>query len=302
MFTFLFKKFLTASLFLILAFSINAQPYLNETSKWYELSGDIFSNYYRATVLEIVGDTIITEKTYKKIQRTSSYLQLEFNSYFDTVEYDPEVISYEFIREEGKKFYRWFYEEDRLFADFDLEIGDEIFAGFQGNKPIISIDSILVGGQYRKIFNVQDIGKIYEGIGSEKGLFEGLGISGDEAFSILRCFSHDGETFKINGRTPPSPLEAIECGEAFLVNIEQIENEDDVKVYPTITKNFIFVELEQSGKSEIAILNSLGKEIKRFQFSNINRGNINVEDLSTGIYFLQIDVGEKVYIKKIFKR
>lgn len=300
--TLFLRSSLTISFLLTLGFSINAQEYLSETSKWYELSGDIFSNFYKESILEVAGDTTINKKTYKKIQITSSVLTLEPFTENDTIEYIPETISYRYIREDDKKFFWWFYEEDRLFADYNLEIGDNIYLGFEGNKPITSIDSMLVGGKYRKIFYVDGGGKIFEGIGTEKGLFEGLGISGDEYFSILKCYSQDGETFKINGRTPPAALEPKECGEAFLVNVPQIVDDNIVKVYPTITKNTVFIETVLRGNAEILLFNSLGKIVKQFQFPNFEKESINIEEIVNGLYFLKIEAGSKIYVRKILKR
>jgi len=181
--TILLKSVLLTFVFLNLGISANAQEYLTETSKWYVLSGDIFSNYYQASKLEIVGDTIIQENTYKKIQVNSSYLKLEPFSESDTIEYDPAVVSLEFLREDSKKFYRWNNERDFLFMDFDLKIGDEVFGRFDYEK-IVSIDSIAVGQEYRKIFYTEGGGKIFEGIGSEHRNFRGRVF-----FSIKMLFS-----------------------------------------------------------------------------------------------------------------
>jgi len=297
----LLKGVLPTLILLITGISINAQEYLTETSKWYVLSGDVFSNYYQASKLEIVGDTIIKENTYKKIQVTSSYLKLDPFTDSDTIEYNPEVITLEFIREDSKKFYRWFYEEERLIMDFDLKVGDEVFGRFD-YEIIESIDSITVGGSYRKIFYTEGGGKIFEGIGTEYGLFEGLAILGDEYFSVLRCYFHDGESYKINGRSVPEALDAKECNEVFLINLIEFEEEVDIKIYPTIVKESIIVDLTSKDNYKVFLVNSIGQEIKRFQFDQIVKDRINVEDLEIGIYFLQVDNGEKIYTKKILKR
>lgn len=299
--TILLKSVLLTFVFLNLGISANAQEYLTETSKWYVLSGDIFSNYYQASKLEIVGDTIIQENTYKKIQVNSSYLKLEPFSESDTIEYDPAVVSLEFLREDSKKFYRWNNERDFLFMDFDLKIGDEVFGRFDYEK-IVSIDSIAVGQEYRKIFYTEGGGKIFEGIGSEQGLFEDLGILGDEYFSVLRCYFHDGEAFRINGRSVPDALDAKECDQVFLTNSIEIDDHQDVKIYPTIVEELILIDSKYIGKSKILLINSMGQEVKRFELDEIVKEKINVADLNKGIYFIQIHIDEKIYTRKILKR
>jgi len=109
-----------------------------------------------------------------------------------------------------------------------------------------------------------------------------IGILGDEYFSVLRCYFHDGEAFRINGRSVPDALDAKECDQVFLTN--SIEIDDHI------------------GKSKILLINSMGQEVKRFELDEIVKEKINVADLNKGIYFIQIHIDEKIYTRKILKR
>lgn len=295
----LFKKAQVTFLFLILGLIANSQEYLNESSKWYTLRGDIYDNWYRTSKLEIIGDTIIEGNTYKKIQRTSSLLYLELFSTSDTIIYEPINISLDFLREESKKFYRWWNGEDRLIIDFDLQIGDEIQGPWE-IEEIQSIDTMLVGNEYRKIYNTSDGNQVFEGIGTNQGLFEGLRFLGDEGFGALKCYSQDGENYDLYNGWIPELMEIEQCEELFITT-NTIDNRADIKfkIYPNPVKEVMWIELEEIESFKILIINLLGQEIRRIQFEQNEKKGVNISDLNKGVYIVQLEIGEKIYSRKI---
>ncbi|MBA3971394.1 MAG: hypothetical protein H0X46_04505, partial [Bacteroidetes bacterium] len=87
-----------------------------------------------------------------------------------------------------------------LLYDFTMQLGDTVkgITATSPNDTVLSIDSILVGGSYRKRWNINPYFNIsfIEGIGSTYGLIEsspGYAI-GTFPYYGLQCFSQDGTT------------------------------------------------------------------------------------------------------------
>lgn len=76
--------------------------------------------------------------------------------------------------------------------------------------------------------------------------------------------------------------------------------EIDFKMYPNPTKNQVTVISNNSIKT-ISIYNAIGKKVKEFSF-NEKKANINISELQSGIYFVNIytNKGENIY-KKLIK-
>ena len=78
--------------------------------------------------------------------------------------------------------------------------------------------------------------------------------------------------------------------------IEEVENEN-IKIYPNPANDFINIEINDNhnGNFNISIYNSLG--IKVMETSNEN--TINIEDLPSGMYFINVTTENLNKTKKI---
>ena len=74
------------------------------------------------------------------------------------------------------------------------------------------------------------------------------------------------------------------------------QHRDVIKLYPNPAENFLYVRNAHNIKT-IKIFNSMGRLIKETQ-----ELNIDISQLSKGIYFLQIDSNNRIKTKKIIKK
>ncbi|MEZ4799769.1 MAG: T9SS type A sorting domain-containing protein [Flavobacteriales bacterium] len=86
-----------------------------------------------------------------------------------------------------------------------------------------------------------------------------------------------------------------DCGEVIFIGLE--ENEGwNISLYPNPASDFIVVDKLQ-GKNEIRILDTSGRLIQGMIATNSTQ-YISLEDLSAGIYFIQIDSGTTLHTLK----
>jgi len=105
----------------------------------------------------------------------------------------------------------------------------------------------------------------------------------------------DYEEFKTN-------LE--ECINFEIVNIETIESQEDITVYPNPIKNHLELKFQKSTSlDKIEIYSIDGKRIMEYNRSNLSNENITLDfsRFNKGLYFLKIKAEEKTYITKIIK-
>ena len=92
-----------------------------------------------------------------------------------------------------------------------------------------------------------------------------------------------------------------------IIRIQNIsKGEEKVTVYPVPATNFLNVELQVNDKKEVqaSLLNSNGKlirdnVIKESLIEGQYKYVIDIEDLTTGMYFVRIRLNNNTYTKKI---
>ncbi len=77
--------------------TLNAQNYLHESAKWYTVRGDYFDTWFKLEWNEVVGDTIIENIQYKKIQRTGT--EIVTNRRLDSIKYQFTYSGLSFLRQ-----------------------------------------------------------------------------------------------------------------------------------------------------------------------------------------------------------
>lgn len=146
----------------------------------------------------IEGDTILDGIEYLKLYRfgrvTRQYMDNGQPEYCTGSEiYNGPM---QFIRSEDRRIYfRPFYaSEEVLLYDFNLEIGDTLpdtyTSNFNEHITVTGIDSIEVGDQYYKTFELNSPNHLIEGIGSAGGLFAPIGDIFDCGHSLI-CYSQN---------------------------------------------------------------------------------------------------------------
>ena len=176
---------------------------------------------------------------------------------------------------------------DTLLYNFNLSIGDTLPYGYKNSSGqsvyIMSIDSILIGTNYRKRFNLGNTvsSGIIEGIGSASGLVEDLFIF--ECGGYLECFRQNDTTLY------PFLFTQCEIADA-LKNISSENN----SISPNPFHSTALLEIiSDFNNPELKIFNAFGEQVKRQKI--ISRLTIiNRDKLVDGIYFYQVITDKEI--------
>jgi sugar lactone lactonase YvrE len=87
-----------------------------------------------------------------------------------------------------------------------------------------------------------------------------------------------------------------------LVGINELEKQNELSVYPNPCDDYLMINLKGGEFTDLKIKDVLGREIY-FQKINSNKDNLelNLEDLSKGIYFVEINNAKKKLVNKIIR-
>ena len=271
------------------------------TSQWRILRGyndGVCANWYNS--IYYVDDTIVHNgSVFYKIFESGEFYQEVINppgpcdeTYYYTAEYRGA------IRTENGKTYQLNGNEENLLMDFTLNVGDTLFSYISPGLVIGSIDSVLVGAEYRKRFNFSNgdiCNWMIEGIGHEAGLFEPMSLMLEFA-SEFHCYGENN--IPLFGDT--------NC----ILNVGyedfSIQN-NNVPIYPNPTSGKFIIdasELINTIKSYF-LIDICGKMILQ---ENINLFNNNIIEIDlskyrSGIYFLRLNTeNQGIVFRKIIKK
>jgi len=74
-----------------------------------------------------------------------------------------------------------------------------------------------------------------------------------------------------------------------------------LRIYPTLTKDDLFVELTEISQGQINIINMNGQILQRYE-QIAPQMHLSVGDLPAGIYFVQMVAGDTVWVEKFVKK
>lgn len=248
------------------------------------------------------GDSTINNVSYKKIFKHGTYAKNWYDSppvpsWCDT------SMTFDFfitlVRQENKKiFIHHENEPEELLYDFELKVGDTLpLTWNQFNEEIIvtSIDSLQVGNEYRRIFNLtnQYPSELIEGIGHNGGFLEPFQTSLDCGFQ-LKCFALNDTTYYPNFNAP--------CD--LTVSIKPTLSQETFKYYPNPVTTELSIEKDFSESIEQVIsYNTIGqKKVLSFRQVGENMIIIDCSGLGKGIYLIQvIENGKPTLNLKVLK-
>jgi hypothetical protein len=175
---------------------------------------------------------------------------------------------------------------EQLLYDFNLQTGDTIMGFLKSfsfpSDTVESIDSVLVGIDYRKRWKVNSFYPFYiiEGIGSTYGLVELYPGVTDLPYYSLICFQQNGQTLY------PDTTTSCEV----ILDIKNIpENKLSVSVSPNPFHNsatFILNSELVTENAELRIFNAFGESVQQIKING--SAIIHRNSLADGIYFYQL--------------
>ena len=239
-------------------------------------------NLFQNFSITISGDTTINSITYHKLFTPfvfESYIGTNcgstFPGYKGAIRQDTLLKSVYIVKP--------FNNTEQLLYDFTLQVGDTlkgVIASISVDADtVISIDSILVGGSYRKKWNITNGISIIEGLGSTYGLVQNstAGLIGTFSNFSITCFSQNGASIY--------PNNTISCPLITSLNtLNEIVKE--IKIYPNPSKGIFIVDFNGLEIKEIILNDLFGQLILKENTSNSI--NLSIDNLKTGLYILTI--------------
>lgn len=260
-----------------------------------------YNSYIYNYVLK--GDTIVNGLTYRKVYKNDGYIIQDCTCLGPyAVLWEGDTYFYGAYREDTMKhiYMCCTYDlgsKDTLLYDFNLKVGDTLHqynVSHYYSQPdrVFSIDSTLVGGVYRKRFNIEvandtllwSIPSIIEGIGSTHGLFAPMTIP-FEGGTYLNCFSQNGKTIW------PYPV-TDSCGLYYLGVPALQQNKPVITIYPNPSKGLFTFDISSDNYQPIKaveVYNVWGEKVFTGTLRSTQGDNsINLSNQPNGVYFYRI--------------
>jgi hypothetical protein len=299
------KLFIQIFLIALLSLSVNAQTpdYFGNDPSWLvRLKYDSFDT---GDYIEFRSYSVKEDQTYAGYYQISSWYERDF---FHEDFYTEGSSTHLNVRQEGRAIY--YYDEishsDKLYISYDLEIGDTVkgkFGWAYEDLIVYSIDSVLVGDSYRKIFHTDDTPET----GANNILIEGIGFQYAPEIEVGNYFA--GEDYFGNELQYEY---ALNCYGEFNIPLWSGYDEAECNLTLTIKENqqtSLYINLypnpavdlinfaAPSDIKNIIIYNLAGGAAIEISV-NDKTGQINLTDFSRGIYIAKITMEDGILLRK----
>jgi len=265
-----------------------------DSNAWWTQSSNGYANCALTTYYDyyVRGDTIVDGKTYFKVNKSGGVTYFGCPPYTAWFSYDS---LYCFLREDTltKEIFASFKPnlgEDLLLYDFNLLVGDTLPTTYDIDSSLYenyvqSIDSILIGTQYRKQFIItnstdstwQD--SIIEGIGSSQGLLTPIAEIFAEGATNLLCFTQNN--------TSMYPNNSDSC-QGFVLGVQPIKQDYlTISIFPNPNSGKFNIQFPvERFVSTVEIYNVLGEKVYNATVKQVQSDNsINLSSQPNGVYF-----------------
>lgn len=281
------------SLIITLAGNAQIPDYFGTNPYWYEVTllNEDPGGWTSFDLTFYVGeDTVIESNTYHKIKLDQG---------------DPETdIVHGFYRQQGRAIYRFYEGADTLFISYEKSVG-EVMDGVKilGEDPVVEqIDSILVDGEYRRVFYVDTLNsgiEIIEGISVRDyrncsgAMFRQTQIIDHELF-----FSGPGEVEHYFYEYGEDETPLLVYDEDFCESLLGLPDNENLKVniYPN-PGNGLF-QIESAIPVRYVVMDLKGKVICH---GNGISNQIDLTRFSSGVYYCRIEAEGNFSVQKLIK-
>lgn len=281
-------------LFVITTYSQTSQyhPFPDSAAIWniesYQSCGLFFDIWNYSYSIIISGDTVLNGKSYHKLNVpltvvtsngscNSSGTWTILGHYAGCIRQDTSIKKVFFIFPSDSV--------ELLLYDFNLVVGDTVkgLIGIYSADVVQSIDSILIGGDYRKRWVINPCYGIYliEGIGSTYGLIESSpGCLSEGNNYTISCFKQNNFTLYPDNTTNCDIINSTKNDppKIFLVTISP-------NPFHTSTLIEVSAEFEYT---DLKIYNNLGILVYEEEISKKKSFLLNRNHFQAGVYFLQL--------------
>lgn len=235
----------------------------------------------------MVGDTAIGNLTYSKLYGNN--LPADY-PYEDTAFNYPTATYVAAVREDSSRKV-WVRKAgdtlDILYYDFALDSGDTFCFDYFGTGcwPVVLVDSVLIGGNYRRRIHFQASNpEVWiEGIGSTTGWFAWQYI-GSFSWQLLCYTENQNQLYSISND--------CHCDTYTGVGINEGPDEVQLKLYPNPTSGRFSLDFEQPVVEalDLKIFSIQGKLIHAAKI-NDQFNDISLPEIADGMYFVTVEDG-----------
>jgi len=167
---------------------------------------------------------------------------------------------------------------EKLLFDFNLNIGDTVQPdSFCWPRPFIinTIDSTLIGNNYRKTWRDGTSNILIEGIGTGHGLLS-RPCGFFEAAYGLQCFKQNGTTLYPDSTTA--------CD--IISSINNLSEENSLSVFPNPATNLLTITTTSTQPSTIILYDIASRQLMQQKFNG--SATLNIEGLAKGVYLYEV--------------
>jgi hypothetical protein len=290
-------------------------PFPEDSATWCEglciIQPQYSIDFYAPATSKLDGKVLINNNWYSRMIHHSENCDGAMSCICATLNGSDDTTYY--IRQDTAQKKVWIYvpstNSDTIFLDFNLNVGDTIDGSKEywaeqvsgsGQTIVTSIDSVLIGSQYRKRFNYSYNGfnnTMIEGIGPTHGLFL-LANQGYDYATGLGIFSQNNQIF-YPSYSPDTTGMGQYCYN-FPTAKQEINKTSFIFSFPNpSTRNFTLYFGQYLSKGSIEIYSAIGEKVWNEYINNESKKEINLKNISDGIYFVKVFDGEKSYCKKL---
>lgn len=189
----------------------------------------------------------------------------------------------------------WYTEitgEWELLYDYGLTVGDYAYSLFGSEGVITSIEELVVQGEMRKKFIIDDgMDSYIQGVGSVSHPFMPILAPFEEIYQVC------GSTLNYFG---PSPIDSLTFSPNCNGEILSVENREllEFNIYPNPSSDHINITLDGIHSGTINIINLSGQILQTHQM-NGETLRIDTSELSKGLYFVSLKTASARAIRKV---